>query len=407
MTSPAPRRLPRLDPRLFDALVAVALLVLLVLSFPGTGAALRPADGWAGLLALGLSVPYAAHRRLPWVALAVALAALVTWGALHYAPYPALGIFALLFGLTLHGRRRQSLVAVGATLVALVLTLALQPPGVVLAGEWASSLLGVVVAWLAGDNLRQRRLRWASLEERAMLVERERIERERAAVTAERLRIARELHDVVAHSMSLIAVQAGVGSHVIDRDLASARTALAVIESTSREALVEMRRMLGLLRDGREPMEVRPVHGLEDLPALAADLRRSGLGITLDTPGQVDLPACVSLTTYRVVQESLTNVLKHGGPVAHVRVGVGEALVTIEVTDDGPVSPARISTKPPAMAGFSRAVTGPMAPSGGSGHGIAGMRERLTLYGGTFDAGPRPEGGFRVRAALPKDAGAS
>jgi signal transduction histidine kinase len=383
-------RVPRLDPRVLDALVAVVLFVVLVLSFPGsTTTGLRPADAGAWALALGLSMPYAAHRRLPWVSLVVALGSLVTWALLHYAPYPGLGVLVLLFGLTLHGTRRGSLVAFGATVATLAVSLALQPEGAVVLADWVSSLLAACVAWLAADNLRQRRARWAALEERAVLVEREREERERAAVAAERLRIARELHDVVAHSMSVIAVQAGVGSHVIDEDLSSAKAALGTIETTSRDALTEMRRMLGVLRDGTEPAEVQPVHGLADLPSLAAQMRRTGLGVTLEAPMGVHVPACVDLTTYRVVQESLTNVLKHGGPVAHVRVGIDDKLVTIEVTDNGG-SAARADRA---------AVSG--------GHGLAGMRERLTLYGGTFEAGPRLGGGFRVLASLPRDASAS
>ena len=177
------------------------------------------------------------------------------------------------------------------------------------------------MAWLAGDNLRQRRLRWAALEERTRMLEREREDRDRAAVAAERLRIARELHDVVAHSMSVIAVQAGVGRHVIETDVTAAREALGVIETTSREALVEMRRMLGVLRQGDEGAAMRPMPGLADIPALVAETRRAGLGVTLDSSGAVrEVPAGVDLAAYRVVQEALTNVLKHGGPVAHVRV---------------------------------------------------------------------------------------
>jgi signal transduction histidine kinase len=395
-------RVPRLDPRLFDALVAVGLFVVLVLSFPGpTTTGLRPADAGAWARALGLSMPYAAHRRLPWLALVVALGSLVTWALLHYAPYPGIGALVLLFGLTLHGTRRASLVAFSATVATLAVSLALQPAGVVVLADWISSLLAACVAWLAADNLRQRRARWAALEERALLLEREREERERAAVAAERLRIARELHDVVAHSMSVIAVQAGVGSHVIDQDVASAKAALATIETTSRDALAEMRRMLGVLRDGTEPVEVQPVHGLADLPSLAAQMRRTGLGVTLEAPTGTQVPACVDLTAYRVVQEALTNVLKHGGPVAHVRVGIDDELVTIEVTDDG----------------SSAADSGPAGPAGpaspaarvavGSGQGLAGMRERLSLYGGTFEAGPQLGGGFRVLASLPRDASAS
>jgi signal transduction histidine kinase len=217
------------------------------------------------------------------------------------------------------------------------------------------------------------------------MLEREREERDRAAVAAERLRIARELHDVVAHAMSVIAVQAGMGRHVIDTDVAAAADALGVIESTSRDALVEMRRMLGVLRHGDEAAALRPMPGLGDIPALVAETRRAGLGVTLASTGAVgDLPAGVDLAAYRVVQEALTNVIKHGGPVAHVRVAWSDGGVELEVTDDG------------------RAGSGPRPEPG---HGLLGMRERVAVCGGSLEAAPRPGGGYRVHASLPGAAG--
>ena len=386
-------RPPRgIDPRLTDAVVAVALFVVLVLSFGATpGAAQRPADIWAWLLALLLTAPYAVHRRYPWAALAVALTALLAFSLLHYAAFPGVSVFVLLFGLALHGSRRDSLVAFGATLAAFVVALGAQPAGVVTPSDVVSTLLATAVAWLAGDNLRQRRLRWAAMEERTRLLEREREDRARAAVAAERLRIARELHDIVAHSMSVVAVQAGVGRHVIDTDVAAAGQALAVIETTSRDALVDLRRMLGVLRRGDEAAATRPMPGLADIPALVAETRAAGLGVTLESSGTVaDVPAGVNLAAYRVVQESLTNVIKHGGPVAHVRIACGENGIELDVTDDGRPEEHLASTR-----------------GGGSGHGLIGMRERVELYGGRFEAGPRPGGGYRVQALLPYAGGSS
>jgi len=383
----ARRRMPGVDPRVFDAVVALVLFLALVAGYgqvPVAGQ--RPVDAGAWLLGVLLAAPYAVHRRMPWVALAVTLGALVAFSMLRYAPYPGLPVFALLFGITLHGTRRHSVVALVATTLAFLVALATQPAGVVLVGDWTATLLATAVAWLAGDNLRQRRLRWAALEERTRMLEREREDRDRAAVAAERLRIARELHDVVAHAMSVIAVQAGVGRHVIETDVDAAREALGVIETTSRGSLVEMRRMLGVLRQGDEAAAMRPVPGLADIPDLVADTRRAGLGVTLDSPGTVgDLPSGVDLAVYRVVQESLTNVLKHGGPVAHVRVARQEDRVEVEVTDDG---------RPDRQAGRGSA-------GSEGGHGLLGMRERVALFGGSFDAAPRPGGGFRVHASLP------
>jgi signal transduction histidine kinase len=388
--TPRPRR--GLGPRLTDAVVAVGLFVVLVLSFGATpGAAQRPADVWAWVLALLLTAPYAVHRRYPWGALAVVLAALLAFSLLHYAAFPGVSVFVLLFGLALHGGRRDSLVALGASVAAFVVALAAQPAGVVTPSDVVSTLLATAVAWLAGDNLRQRRLRWTAMEERTRLLEREREERARAAVAAERLRIARELHDIVAHSMSVVAVQAGVGRHVIDTDVAAAGQALAVIETTSRDALVDLRRMLGVLRRGDEVAATRPMPGLTDIPGLVAETRAAGLGVTLESSGTVaDVPAGVNLAAYRVVQESLTNVIKHGGAVAHVRISCGENGIEVEVTDGG---------RPEEHLGPPQ--------SGGSGHGLLGMRERVELYGGQFEAGPRPGGGYRVRARLPYAGGSS
>jgi signal transduction histidine kinase len=388
------RRVPRIDPRVFDAFVAVLLFVVVALSFgEAAGAGQRPMDAWGWVLGALLTLPYAVHRRLPWVALAVVLGALVTFALLQYAPYPGVGVFALLAGITLHGQRRDSLVALGATSVAFAVAVVAQPPGVIQPNDVIATFLATAVAWLAADNIRQRRLRWAAMEERTRLLEREREDQARAAVSEERLRIARELHDIVAHSMSVIAVQAGVGKHVIEADVPTAREALGVIEATSRDALVEMRRMLGVLRDGGEVAEVRPTAALMDLPGLVAETRRAGLGVTLDLPRGADaldgLPAGVSLAAYRVVQEALTNVLKHGGPVAHVEVDGDGTQLTIDVTDDGrPEAGGRVVP----------------APSG-TGHGLIGMRERVLLTGGTFSAGERPGGGFRVHATLPYAAG--
>jgi signal transduction histidine kinase len=367
-----------------DAVVAAVLLGLLLASYdrpPGGGQ--RPVDLGAWLLAMGLTLPYAIHRRAPWVALAVTLGSLVAYSALRYAPYPGISVFVLLFGIAVHGTRRASATAYAATMAALVLSLAAQPAGVAGASDWLSTLLAATVAWLAGDNIRQRRARWAALQERALLLEREREERDRAAVTAERLRIARELHDVVAHAMSVIAVQAGVGGHVIDTDVVEARRALGVVEDTSRRALTEMRRLLGVLREGDGEASLAPVHGLGDLPQLVAQTRGTGLGVTLDSSVvEGDLPPGLDATAYRIIQEGLTNVIKHGGPVAHVRVDCTDRVLSIEIIDDG---------RPSGSSGT------PV----GTGQGLVGMRERVAMFEGEFTAAHRPGGGFRLHASLP------
>ncbi|WP_218006735.1 sensor histidine kinase [Microtetraspora fusca] len=208
------------------------------------------------------------------------------------------------------------------------------------------------------------------------------------AVTEERLRIARELHDVVAHGMSLIAVKAGVANHVAEARPEEAREALRVIETASRDALAEMRRMLGVLRSEQEPDPGRdaegafgPAPGLAGLPALAERAGMAGVRVELEVRGAERLPDGVELSVFRIVQEALTNVVKHAAPArCRVRVEAGAREVRVEVTDDGPGR----RTLPPAP-----------------GHGLVGMRERVMMYGGTFAAGPRPEGGFEVSARLP------
>jgi signal transduction histidine kinase len=207
------------------------------------------------------------------------------------------------------------------------------------------------------------------------------------AVAEERLRIARELHDVVAHSISVIAVQSGVGVHVADGQPAEARKALAAIQATSRTALDELRRLLGVLRQDDEPRGgLAPTPGLADLDALLGQVVGAGLAVRLRVEGtRPAVPGGVDLCAYRIIQEALTNVVKHAGPAqAQVRVCYGDREVSVEVTDDG--------RGVAAPAGTGRA---------GAGHGLVGMRERVALFGGDLKVGPRPGGGFRVAARLP------
>ncbi len=205
--------------------------------------------------------------------------------------------------------------------------------------------------------------------------------RPKRAVAEERLRIAQELHDVVAHSMGVIAVQAGVGAHVIDQDPAEAKRSLDAISATSRSTLTEIRRLLGVLRDDGAAA-YQPAPGLADLDRLVADLGDAGLPVSVCVEGSsADVPPGVDLTAYRIVQEALTNVLKHAGPAqAVVTVTYEPDAVRLRITDDG------------------RGVNG-TATEGG--HGLVGMRERVGVYGGSLSAGPRTGGGFAVVAELP------
>ena len=246
-----------------------------------------------------------------------------------------------------------------------------------------SAALCVIIAWFTGYIVRQRRRYAIRLQDEAAS----------KAVAEERLRIARELHDVVAHSMSVIAVQAGYGQYVIDTQPGDARNALGAIQATSREALDEMRRMLGALRQADES----DVTGLADLDRLIARTASAGVRVDVTRCGAPrDLPASIDLSAYRIVQESLTNVVKHARTSScQVLIGYGHDELVLEVTDNG--------AGLPAMALAGDAARDSVFPDviGGSGHGIIGMRERVSLLGGEFSAGPLPGYGFGVGAHIP------
>ncbi|OLZ56319.1 sensor histidine kinase [Amycolatopsis keratiniphila] len=247
-------------------------------------------------------------------------------------------------------------------------------------GGFAGIGLSLTVAWLAGLNTRQRRIRLSVLEQRAADLERERDTQAALAVAAERGRISRELHDVVAHALSVVVLQAQGAQAELERRPERTREALDAIVGTGRTALAEIRRLLGAL--GQDEPDWEPQPGAERLPRLAADIRAAGTPVEFRVEGEPrPLPSTVDLAAYRIVQEALTNVLKHAGPAASVTIVMRYEPETleIEVTDDG---------------------TAAEEPSG-AGHGLEGMRERVNVLGGTFDAGPRPERGFAVRATLP------
>jgi signal transduction histidine kinase len=250
------------------------------------------------------------------------------------------------------------------------------------------------VAWAFGIALRARRetldLRLREAEERANT------ERQSTArvLAEERLRIAQELHDVVAHSMSVIAVQAGVGAHVLADRPDQARAALEAISTTSRGTLTEMRRLLGVLRDSDGERDHAPAPGLADMPQLVDDVRNAGVPVTLNVEGSsVCVNAGVELSAYRVVQEALTNVIKHAGAPTRVDVNVKylPGSLAVEVVDDG------------RGAGALPSVNGGHLDNGfvESGHGLVGMRERVELWGGELAVGPVSGGGYRVKALLP------
>nr|WP_203635025.1 sensor histidine kinase [Streptomyces sp. SID10815] len=261
-------------------------------------------------------------------------------------------------------------------------------------GEIALAVFQTVpfaLAWVLGDSMRTRRAYFAQLEERAARLEKEREAQAQVAVAAERARIARELHDVVAHNVSVMVVQADGAAYVLDASPDQAKKALETISSTGRQALAEMRRLLGVLRTGehQEGGEYVPQPDVEQIEELVEQCRKSGLPVDFRVEGTPrPLPSGVELTAYRIVQEALTNTRKHGGPKAgaSVRLVYFDDGLGLLVEDDGKGAPHELYED----GGVD-----------GQGHGLIGMRERVGMVGGTLDAGPRPGGGFRISALLP------
>jgi signal transduction histidine kinase len=336
--------------------------------------------GVSGLVFLPL---LALRRRWPLVLLGALVAATVANFWLPDAGQgEAFGILTLVgvYSAAAHTGGRAA-VAAGLLSGALwILITAGDPDGI---SFGALVFFGILVGgpFLFGRLIRARRLRETLLEERSVVLEREREERARAAVAEERTRIARELHDVVAHAISVIVLQARGGRRLLSQDPDETRRALDTIERTGSQALGEMRRLLGMLRADDEQLALAPQPSLSALDVLAREVTRAGLPVEVLIEGEpAELPAGVDLSAFRIVQEALTNALKHAGPArARVLVRYGDGELEIEVVDDGSA----------------------VGNGEGTGHGLLGIRERVTVYGGTFEAGRRTVGGYAVRARLP------
>ncbi|MFT7834776.1 histidine kinase [Saccharothrix sp. BKS2] len=331
---------------------------------------MSPAPSWLGLpLAVLIGAPLAVRRRRPLAALVVVVAAQCAATVAHITLEPYAPTAFVMYSVAALCPRRVAVGALAASLAAAAAAVAVAEPwpddlGLVL---FVSVLVGA--SWALGRTTRVRR----SYEARAAA------ERAERAVTEERMRIARELHDVVAHSLTLIAVKAGIAAHVGPDRPEETREALRVIGTASRDTLVEMRRLLGVLRAEDAAVELAPMPGLSDLPELVTRASLAGVEVDLSVSGPV--PDALGLTVYRIVQESVTNVVKHAAPAScAVSVEVSEGEVAISVVDDGP---------------------GERVLGGGGGHGLIGMRERVAVYGGTFSAGPLAGRGFAVRARVP------
>lgn len=369
------------------ALAGIFLAIDLTVAALEPPQAAGPSPAVTVIVLLAASVPLAWRRSYPVTVLALTFGALLTHEVLGYPEAPLFGPFAAAYSVGAHRSRPVSTVAAGT---AIGVYLASRIVNVARFGQPLITLLPniavPVLLWVLGATVRRTRDYAGQLEEEAVRLERERDEEARRAVEEERARIARELHDVVAHGVSMMVVQAGAARRILPKQPDDATDALRSIEQTGRNALVEMRRLLDLLRtdeEGPGPLEPRP--GAEGIADLIRTVGEAGLGVDLVVEGERrDLPPGVGLSVYRIVQESLTNSVRHGRAArARVLVRYGAADVQLEITDDG------------------RGGTPPTALSEGRGRGLIGMRERAALLGGDFSAGPAPGGGFAVRARLP------
>jgi signal transduction histidine kinase len=375
----------RRHPKLVDGVLAA------VLAFGGLGAAVGLGQYLLVPATLGLTVPVIFRRAHPTGAFVVA----VTVGALqvllnlHISPAdPA--ILVLLYSLAAYATRRVSVVGLGVCLLGSAGAVARFAPPHLSATSWL--LMGSIIfagpsliAWVLGDSMGYRRAYYANLEERAARLERDRDAQAQVAAAAERARIARELHDVVAHNVSVMVVQADGAAYALATDPGRAREALAAISATGRQALTEMRVLLGVLRrnDENAAVALAPLPGLGQLDELIEQTRAAGVPVSCAVEGiPQPLPGGAALAAYRIVQESLTNTRKHAGPgaSAHVLLRYVGDVLEVTVTDDG---------------------IGAAATCDGAGHGLTGMTERAQMYGGSVQAGPRPGGGFQVTARLP------
>ena len=380
----------RLKRPLFD--LALALLVM-VFGLFGTAPAgadqpgVVPPDGRTYALVVVAALALAGRRRWPFATLAVATGAISVYLVLGHAYGPILfSLFIAVYTVAAYRPFRSAAVAAGAALAA-VLVHTFVSAGVTpgLTGVVPNAAF-IVVPFAVGVTIRVNR----------EAIARNRAERSRKVADEERLRIAQEVHDVVGHGLAAINMQAEIALHLLPKRPEQAETALTAISRTSREALDELRVTLAVVRRGDDR---QPTPGLGQLEQLRDRLAGAGLPVTVEVTGEPrDLPIAVDLAGYRVVQESLTNVLRHAGSAtATVRIGYAPTEVTVEVTDTGPRPGATGSRPGPAPR------RGPGGAPATDGHGLAGMRERVAALGGDFTAGPRPEGGFRVYARLPTE----
>ncbi|WP_299542490.1 sensor histidine kinase [uncultured Streptomyces sp.] len=386
------------------ALLAAGVCLALPSVIPPDSQDLRAPDTCWFILILLVALPMTVHRRLPLGTLLVTAAAASTMQALRYVPHlsgpegtsigPTYLAVATAVFLTAVRREPWITTAVAGIFIPLhSLAEGLIAPAGYRLTTFLTQAVTLLAAWALGRLTKARAAIRDEAVERAAALEREHAANARAAVMHERARIARELHDIVAHNVSLMVVQTIAADRVQDRDPEKAHELHATVEQTGRDTVTELRRLLDVLRTdeetGTDPSKEPPQPTVDGLPSLIDSVRDTGLDVdysVLGTP--LPLPAGTHLTAYRIVQEALTNTMKHAGPT-RTRVQLiwedGPERLTIRVCDDGP----------DAVAGRT-----PVAPADGTGHGLVGMRERIAAVGGTLHTGDRPGGGFCVHAVL-------
>ncbi len=385
-------RLPKLPPAWSKRLLGPGLVLLAALLLVGelrpiedTGVYLRP-DALAYLIYALVATALLLRRRAPLATTAAILTLSYTYQALGYIPLATFELVTLvaLFTAAAHGRSLPRALPLAGLALWLLAVNAAAPAQLEVSGL---ALMYVILAgaWFLGERDRAHRRYLVLVEERAGLLERQRDLEAAQLVAAERTRIARELHDVVAHGLGVVVVQSEAALHSAGAAAPDTRRSLDAISTTARAALIETRRVLGMLRTGGTPPPPQPA--LEDIPTLAAGFAAAGLAVELHTEG--DPPALdrgLQLSVYRIVEEALTNALRHGGARhARVRLAFTPAALELSIADDG------------------HAAAHPTP----EGHGLTGMRERVTMLHGAFDAGPAPEGGYLVRATFPLYASAA
>ena len=372
---PLARHLGRLNPLVVDAALALGLAAITLIEIAtsrGCGCFSTADVWWSAAFMLTQTLPLALRRRYPFAVFAVIGVSAIAYDLLSIPPDPNTAIFALLVGLYSVSAYARRPLAVAAAVITGVAFAGLNVPGIVGREDFASlanQLLLLGGAWVVGQNARYRRRQAELLHERAARTEREQRERERVAALEERSRLAREIHDVLAHSVSVIAVQAGAARAVAERRPDRAREALGAIEKVSKQTMTELRRTLGAIRGPTDDLTMRPAPGLKDLDDLVEQVRRAGLDVEVSTVGKrCDLPVGVDLSAYRIVQESLTNAIKHAGPTTvRIQIAYESGWLELVISDDGPRTAC-----PPGRTRVAMA----RQPEG---TGLLGIRERIAI----------------------------